>query len=128
MDNLFTTLSKRYEDFLVEFISWYKAKRFATPIKVFVSLEDDFQVGIFHGFLHQKHNVGLHYDEHTYVLYWVDPLKKTAREEILKRFNDTKAKGISHTFVKRFDLPKADFPAMGRRAILKAVEYIVEPF
>lgn len=124
--SLFTDLSSRHEEFLLDFIKWYRTKKYNIPVSKFPELDDIFQVVIFHIYVHEKFNIGIHFDEYTIILYWVKPDHKMAEVDILERFNKTGE--FTHTFLKMYNLPKLNAEFAYKRAIIQAIEYIVEPF
>ena len=124
--SLFAEISRRHEEFLLEFINWYKGKKYILKVSQFVELDNVFQVIAFHIFLHEKHNIGILFDQHSSVLYWVNPTDKLAASDIENRYNSTGK--FTHVFEELYGLPKVKAEYAYKRAVMRAIEYVVEPF
>lgn len=116
----------KYEDWLVEVVKWYKSRKYKLPIKSFIELEPVFQLGVLELYLADKHNIGIIYSTVTYTLYWINPKHKVANKEIMDRHNETEV--LSHHFYDAETLKQVDTVTAKQRAILKAIEFINEPF
>lgn len=126
MTNLFTELSARHEEFLIEFISWYKTKKYTLTASQFSQLDTIFQLVIFHMYVHEKYNIGVLFDEYSVVLYWVKPDHKMAEKDILDRYSDTAI--FTHVFSATYNMPRLKAEYAYKRAVNKAIDYIVEPY
>ncbi len=121
-----TELSDDYSDFLLDFIKWYKSKKFNMAVKELVAGDTIHQLPILQYYIYEKHNIGIHFDRHSIVLYWVSIKIDRAEKDILNRFH--KDDKLTNTFLTFYDLLGVSFENAYKRSVLKGIDYLIYEF
>jgi hypothetical protein len=106
-----------------EFILWYKNK-YTIDINSFLMFKEyELQIIIFAQFIADKYNLGFHADPNSIVIYFIDPYKSV--NELLARAKDY---GFKNQYKHYYDLETVSMSEAYKRALLKVIKIISEPF
>jgi hypothetical protein len=59
----------KYTKLIKNFINWYKKKEYSISISNFLNLKFEFQIGVILEYLSEQHDIGIHWDNYSYLLY-----------------------------------------------------------
>ena len=117
------TIVTAYKDFTKEFFDWY-GKHYTIPIKSFIALPEIMQCAVIHEYIILEYNVGVLFDIGTIVLYYFKP-ELNVNEIIV---NSKKKGKFTFNIYEEYDMKVVTYKNSFKRAILKAIEIINQPF
>jgi len=111
------------KDFATDFFKWYK-DNYTVPLQGFINLPQLMQLPILQHYMIEYYNIAVHYDIGSIVIYWYNPelnIKEiTAKSKEVARF--------TFTIKEEYDLDVVNFENSYKRAILRCLKLITEPF
>jgi hypothetical protein len=112
-----------YKEFAKDFFEWYK-DTYAIPLVGFIKLPQLMQLPILQHYIIEYYNIAVHYDIGSVVIYWYNPEKNIKEIEIRSK----ELNKFTFNIKEDFDLEAVNFENSYKRAILKALKLINEPF
>mgnify|MGYP001483019000 CR=1 FL=1 len=125
MNEMYKKLANLHHDWLKEFIAWYK-DNYATgiDIKILITLDRNYSIGILHEYLNKKYNLGILYDAYTYYIYIIRP--ELYANELIDKF---KSDGVfTHVLYKHSQNREYKLNTVFEHALFKTLEKLENEF